>query len=59
MQCNGNTDQRILSFHPHADYQPKYDSLEGAAGWAQESLRLHAADPRQFVYTRQQLEEAK
>jgi deoxyribodipyrimidine photo-lyase len=23
-------------------YQPHYDSLEGAAGWARESLRLHA-----------------
>lgn len=23
-------------------YQPRYDSLEGAAGWARESLRLHA-----------------
>lgn len=25
-------------------YQPKYDSLEGAAGWAQETLRVHAVD---------------
>lgn len=23
-------------------YQPQYDSLEGAAGWAQETLRVHA-----------------
>lgn len=59
MQCNANTDQPIIHCYPHVDYQPKYDSLEGAAGWAQESLRLHAVDPRQFLYTRQQLEEAK
>lgn len=25
-------------------YQPNYDSLDGAAGWARESLQLHAAD---------------
>lgn len=23
-------------------YQPQYDSLAGAAGWAQETLRVHA-----------------
>ncbi|GAB5034145.1 deoxyribodipyrimidine photo-lyase-like [Nannochloropsis oceanica] len=40
-------------------YQPKYDSLEGAAGWAQETLRVHAADERQYCYTPAQLEEGQ
>ncbi|KAL1529069.1 hypothetical protein AB1Y20_000031 [Prymnesium parvum] len=40
-------------------YQPQYDSLEGAAGWARESLALHAADPREHVYSLEQLEAAK
>jgi len=40
-------------------YQPNYDSLEGAAGWAVESLQLHASDKRDHVYSLQQLEEAR
>ena len=27
-------------------YQPKYDSIEGAAGWAKETLESHAKDDR-------------
>jgi hypothetical protein len=30
----------------------KYDSLEGCAEWAQETLRVHSADKREFTYTR-------
>ena len=40
-------------------YNPKYDSVEGAAGWAQESLKLHSTDKREYVYTRDQLEKGK
>lgn len=37
-------------------HEPAYDSLDGAAAWARESLELHAADPREHTYTRAQLE---
>ena len=40
-------------------HQPAYDSLDGAAGWARDSLRLHAADAREHVYTRAELEGAR
>jgi len=40
-------------------YQPHYDTLQGAAGWARDSLALHAADPREHVYTLEQLEAGK
>eukprot|EP00935_MAST-01C_sp_MAST-1C-sp1_P002869 g2869.t1 len=40
-------------------YQPQYDSLDGAANWARESLELHASDPREYTYTRSQLEEGQ
>jgi deoxyribodipyrimidine photo-lyase len=33
-------------------YEQKYDSLECAAGWARDSLELHAADKREHVYSR-------
>jgi deoxyribodipyrimidine photo-lyase len=37
-------------------YNPLYDSLEGCADWAQESLQQHRNDPRPVTYTREQLE---
>lgn len=37
---------------------PRYDSLEGCTDWAKETLRVHAADPRPVVYTREELETA-
>ena len=40
-------------------YNAKYDSLEGAAGWARDSLELHASDKREHVYTLKQLEGAQ
>ena len=36
-----------------------YDSLDGAAAWARESLELHSSDPREFTYSREQLEGAQ
>merc|ERR1719231_1681830 len=39
-------------------YQPQYDSLDGAAQWARDSLMLHASDKREHVYTLEQLERA-
>ncbi|EKX46678.1 hypothetical protein GUITHDRAFT_162898 [Guillardia theta CCMP2712] len=40
-------------------YNKKYDSLEGCAGWAQETLKVHAGDKRPHVYSLAKLEEAK
>lgn len=40
-------------------YNPKYDRLEGAAGWAQETLRKHSRDKREHIYGETQLEQAK
>lgn len=40
-------------------YQPQYDSLQGAWEWARKTLMDHAADKREHVYTKEQLEKAK
>lgn len=40
-------------------YNDKYDSLDGAPGWAVESLRIHEKDPREHLYTYEELETAK
>lgn len=40
-------------------YEPAYDSLECASGWAQETLRAHASDKRPHVYTLAQFEAAE
>jgi hypothetical protein len=40
-------------------YCPNYDSLDCAFPWAKESLLLHAKDKREYVYSYQQLEQAK
>jgi len=40
-------------------YNANYDQLDGAAGWARESLLLHAADAREHVYSLDELEGAK
>ncbi|HVB24813.1 MAG TPA: deoxyribodipyrimidine photo-lyase [Ktedonobacteraceae bacterium] len=38
---------------------PHYDSLEGCPHWGKETLKKHAADPRQWVYTCEELEQAR
>ena len=41
-------------------YSPAYDSLEGQKyDWAKDTLRAHASDPREKVYTLEQFESAK
>ncbi|KAK2664767.1 hypothetical protein Ddye_003341 [Dipteronia dyeriana] len=40
-------------------YQPRYDSLQGAWEWARRSLKDHASDKREHIYTREQLEKAQ
>ncbi|XP_010781205.1 CPD photolyase isoform X1 [Notothenia coriiceps] len=40
-------------------YNEKYDRVEGAYEWAQKTLKDHAEDKREYLYTREQLEKAK
>lgn len=40
-------------------YQPNYDNLAGARAWAKASLEAARSDPREFVYTRTEFEQAK
>jgi deoxyribodipyrimidine photo-lyase len=36
-----------------------YDKLTGAAGWAQETLEVHSSDPREYLYSMEELEQSK
>lgn len=38
-------------------YEKQYDSLAAAPQWAQETLKKHEKDPREFVYTRDEFEQ--
>lgn len=40
-------------------YNENYDRLEGAAGWAQQTLKDHAKDKREYVYSLEELEHGK
>lgn len=40
-------------------YNKNYDSVKGAYEWAQKTLKDHAKDKREYIYTREQLEKAK
>lgn len=40
-------------------YNDKYDSLEGAEPWALKTIKEHARDERERIYTLKQLEEAR
>jgi deoxyribodipyrimidine photo-lyase len=37
----------------------RYDKLTGAKGWAQETLAVHSADKRDWLYTLEQFERAE
>ena len=37
--------------------QENYDSIKGAYEWAQKTLQDHAQDKREYLYTREQLEQ--
>jgi len=43
----------------YCHYNKAYDSLEGCAAWAQETLRVHSSDKRTHLYTPAELEAAK
>uniref|UniRef100_A0A1A7YNE1 Deoxyribodipyrimidine photo-lyase n=3 Tax=Iconisemion striatum TaxID=60296 RepID=A0A1A7YNE1_9TELE len=40
-------------------YNENYDSVKGAYEWAQKTLKDHAKDKRQYLYTQEQLEKAQ
>ena len=40
-------------------YEPDYDSFSCLPGWAQQTLRDHKKDNREYVYTTRQLEDAE
>ena len=40
-------------------YNPEYDKLSGAHEWAQQTLAEHRDDEREYVYTRDEFEQAK
>lgn len=40
-------------------YNPYYDSFAGLPDWAQKTLRDHEKDPREYSYTREELENAE
>jgi len=40
-------------------YNPHYDSLDGLPAWALTTLREHAGDRREYLYSLQELEEAR
>ena len=37
-------------------YTPDYDSYSNLPAWAKETLEEHTKDPREYVYSREQLE---
>ncbi|XP_019860679.1 PREDICTED: deoxyribodipyrimidine photo-lyase-like [Amphimedon queenslandica] len=37
-------------------YNPHYDSISGAAQWAQDTLKAHKKDKREYIYTQEQFE---
>lgn len=43
----------------YCHYQKHYDSLKGAWPWARETLQLHLDDPRDFIYSKDQFEQAQ
>ena len=40
-------------------YNSKYDQIEGAPSWAQETLAVHTKDKREFLYSEDQLDKAQ
>ena len=40
-------------------FNPQYDSFNASEPWADQTLRIHAKDPREFLYTVRQLENAE
>ncbi|MDZ7692600.1 MAG: hypothetical protein U5K69_15975 [Balneolaceae bacterium] len=49
---------REVGFH-FAHHRPDYDEFESLPDWALETLRKHENDPREYVYSLEQLEQAE
>ena len=43
----------------YCHYQKNYDSLKGAWPWARETLSSHLQDTREYIYSREQFEQAQ
>lgn len=43
----------------YVHFNNRYDSFSGLPDWAKATLKEHASDPREFIYTRKMLENAK
>lgn len=50
--------RRELSFN-FCHFKENYDSYEALPAWARKTLHEHAADPRPYIYTRDQLQSAQ
>ncbi|MGC9517675.1 MAG: deoxyribodipyrimidine photo-lyase [Methanomicrobiales archaeon] len=50
--------RRELSMN-YVYYNPHYDSLEGLPEWPRKTLREHEADKREYIYSLEELENAK
>ncbi len=40
-------------------YNPQYDKVEGAHAWAQKTIAEHVSDAREYLYSQNELEQAK
>lgn len=49
---------REVGFH-FAHHRPDYDQFESLPQWAQDTLNEHTIDPREFVYTYEELAQSK
>jgi deoxyribodipyrimidine photo-lyase len=56
---NGNDNKRRSPPDNYCFYNLAYDSLEGLLEWARKTLQEHAEDPREYCYTRAELEHAE
>ena len=50
--------RRELSFN-FCFFNPHYDAFEGLPNWAKKTMQKHEGDPRPFIYTLEQLENAR
>lgn len=50
--------RRELSMN-YVYYNSSYDSFDGLPSWAKTTLLKHAKDPREYIYTKDELEQAK
>jgi len=50
--------RRELSIN-HAFFNPLYDSYDGVVSWARQTLREHSTDERPYLYSQEELEQAR